>query len=204
MGNTTLRERQALLGRAWSVPVVKNILEPLTKYYSVKTKGAIEAKIVEHRSESRQEINTNEQSRNDIGGQEIITILTDNATVNLHQREPVEELPAKTANKMDKTQKLDIKDFNENVTDFLAQIPVLSLDKKNQSARTPKTRKRRYCKLPSKCNETQGSSSSNQSKTNFEFELINLPESCEEKVLPMENETDDSYPSFIPIPKKKA
>jgi hypothetical protein len=43
-GNLQIGKRQQLLGRAWSVPVVKHILQPLTLYFKCERNKSVKQK----------------------------------------------------------------------------------------------------------------------------------------------------------------
>ncbi|XP_066951556.1 uncharacterized protein [Macrobrachium rosenbergii] len=66
VGNLNLRERQALLGRSWSVGVVEYILKPLTKYFPV-----CQEKRKEEEDSSHNEVSSNNFEHEAIGNDQV-------------------------------------------------------------------------------------------------------------------------------------
>lgn len=201
VGNTSLKERQALLGRAWSVPVIEHILQPLTKYYLVKTENAIVDGNDEKKNKPREEADMNKLSVVDAGHE--ISLNPNTEAENLDECQIVAEVS------IDKVFRAEMKsvDFSKDLLCHPRPLIPVSANCPSEAIK----RKKKYSKsvTKSKC-VRRGRSSDIPKKTKFDgkSEGITATEFVDFSGFGEElNETNvaesDNDPLFILIPKEK-
>ncbi|XP_047470487.1 DNA (cytosine-5)-methyltransferase 3B-like [Penaeus chinensis] len=202
VGNTSLKERQALLGRSWSVPVIEHILQPLTKYYLVKEENAIVDENNKKRNEPREEPDLNKLSVVDAGHEILLNPNTE--AENLDKCQIVAEV------RIDKVFRPEMEnvDFSKNLLYNPRPLIPVSANCPSEGIK----RKKKYSKsvLKSKCCGRRESSSDVPKKTKFDgkSEGITATEFVDFSGFGEElNETNvaesDNDPLFILIPKEK-
>lgn len=201
VGNTSLKERQTLLGRAWSVPVIEHILQPLTKYYLVKTENAIVERDDEKINEPREKTDMNKFSVVDTGHE-----ISHNSSTEAGNLDECHIVGEERRQKINRPEMKNV-DFSKNLLYNLS--PLIPVSENCLSAGIK--RKKKYSKSVIKCKCGQRESSSDIPKnTKFDGKLegITATEFVDFSGFGEEqNETNvaesDNDPLFILIPKEK-
>nr|XP_027231607.1 DNA (cytosine-5)-methyltransferase 3A-like [Penaeus vannamei] len=162
VGNTSLKERQTLLGRAWSVPVIEHILQPLTKYYLVKTENAIVERDDEKINEPREKTDMNKFSVVDTGHE-----ISHNSSTEAGNLDECHIVGEERRQKINRPEMKNV-DFSKNLLYNLS--PLIPVSENCLSAGIK--RKKKYSKSVIKCKCGQRESSSDIPKnTKFDGKL---------------------------------
>lgn len=201
VGNTSLNQRQALLGRSWSVPVIEHILQPLTKYYLGKTKDTNVNGNEEKRNEPREETDTNKTSVIDGGDEVTITSIT--KAGNSAHCETVTDVEM---NKCSRSKNNNV-DFSKNI--LCDQRPIIPGNEYCPSENMKRKKKYSRSVIKSKCGHRKSSSDvPKKAKCDAKSGGITATEFVDfsgfrEEMTETNTAESDSDPLFILIPKEK-